>query len=630
MAIDQPMGFRDRFSQVMAEFKQLAEANPLEWQVKLTPEGGPSPRARAAAEGIERTREDAQRAKGERAADTGLPMDKLSTSLDKLSKAIESLGGKIEKIGAGGRGGSQARKRTAEPGEPPEPEAEKEDKEKAGYVSPWLARSLMTDPGGAMKGLLQSWMTGGAGAGAKAPAHIMDFLKGSGGTFEPGKALAGEAFGTGEGAASQFMSPGAIKGTGIFAFLGSFIETTKKIMDWSKPREDDARKYIEDTRFGRGIGMDWRLGTWGGYGAMKSRKNINIEQIRDVFGTAGVGTEGFGGGEWQKAGLMQEAVSAALNAGISNQQMGALLGAGVRGGTFVMGGNKEDEKDYRKYLESIAKWTQIGAQNNISSSDSLRIMAEVSQMGQRGLNILTAENRTGMLQTAKSITEGLPREMRQTGATNIMQELTAAPKGDRQKAMFMAQFLGSNGKLTPESDKLAQRLLKDQYANIKKTYGEYSDYTIARVLADSGAGSMEARISMDAATPNVPAPLKESLIGMSPLNYANLKVAQAKPGFGERIQLGTGAGEINPSLPVGGLQEQHEIALSMLREVQERSSALTAETAETFRNMAVSVDDMKKKIINWADETKNIFFDWVIGKPGDYVERPRSTTYERK
>jgi hypothetical protein len=213
-----------------------------------------------------------------------------------------------------------------------------------------------------------------------------------------------------------------------------------------------------------------------------------------------------------------------------------------------------------------------------------------------------------------------------------MQELTASPKGDRQKAAFMAQFL-SNGKLTPQADELAKKLLKGQYTNIKNTYGEYADYTIAQVLAESGAGSMEARLSLDTGMikGGVGAPFRQTFIGMSPLNYANLAEAQRQPGFGERIQLGTGAGVINPKLPLDKETAQYEITLSMLREIQQRDSALTAETAATFRNMAVSLDDMKKRLGNWADETKNIFFDWLRGDrphpPEKLQTRPSSTTY---
>jgi hypothetical protein len=621
-ALDQSMGFRDRFTQAMAELKNLLEANPLEWMVHLTPAegGGPSARARAAAEGIERTREDAKRAEG--GDSSGIPIDKLTTSLDKLSKAMEALTAKIDKGGAAGGGGGRRKGGGGAAGEPPDPPSQGSPEEagegKPGYVSPWLARSLATNPTGAIQNLFQSWMTGGSGTGAKAPASVLDFMKGSGGTFEPGKALAGN-IGGGEGtAASQFMSPSMMTGGAITVLIGSFIKTLSMMQAAAEHKIEDDVSFVKDVRFGRGIGMDWREGTRGTNWA-QSRKDINIRQMRDVFETANVGTAGFGGSEWNKAGLMQEAVNTALNSGISNQQMGSLIGAGVRGGTFVMGGGKEDEKDFRKYLESINKWTELTYKNGISSTDSLRIMAEVSQMGQRGLNILSAENRTGILQHQNQIIQGLPRELQQSGGVGIMQELTAAPKGDRQKAQFMSQFLGANGKLNPKADELAKHLLKGQYDNIKKTYGEYADYTIAQILAESGSGSMEARLSMDTNMKEggVGAPLRQMFTGMSPLNYANLQGAMGPKGLTDRVQLGTGVSPLEANIGKDKVTGEMILQGIKFQEVEKVLSGMSTETAINLKKMSLDTENMSKHVIKAVDDMKNNFFHqegWALPK----------------
>ena len=612
MAVDQPLGYKDRIMTAMAELRQFFEANPLEWMVKLNP-SQMSAKAQGVQDGMDRTREDAREAKkeeegGAEGSAAGLPVDRLTDSINKLVKTLESLPGKIGK--GKGEGGSAADGVTPKVPLPRQKKTPEDEEEEAGYVNPYIVRGLMSNPLGTLKSAATSWFTGGSGAGIKAPGGIMDMLKGESGEFKPGKALGGEMFATGPGAASEYISGTGMVGAGIAVALGALVATMKMQMDAANDRVKDARNIMEDRRFGTGMGTDWRGATWG-TNEWQSRRDINLTQTRAFLGAAGVGLKNFGGaeGEWNKATLGQLGVNAAINAGISNEQMGSLVGAGVRGGTFTMGGSAKEQDDYKKYLSTIANWTEISAKHGISSADSLRTMAEVSQTAQRGANILTAENRIATLSYQERITRALPPELQQQGG-KIAAGLMAGPTSDIQRVQFMNQFMNREGQLTPEAEKLAGDVFGEkQLGNLKEAYGGFAPTIISRRLAESGRGSMESKIKLarQYKAMGLPNAMIADQLGMDKLDFANLLPSLNLPDFAAPVKDITQRDQTE--VRARG-NEAMEMELSKLGEVQKRLSGLTVESAEALRDFSDALGLWTKSVINAGDK-----FRMGIGAP---------------
>jgi hypothetical protein len=514
-----------------------------------------------------------------------------------LTKAMESLAakfarGKKDDDGGGGAADGVTPK-VSLPGEKRRKRGEED--EGPDYLNPYIVQSLMRNPVGALQSLGTGWMAGGSGAGMKAPGGLMDMLKGSGGTFEPGKALMGNIGESGPGAASTYASTGSMAAAGIAVVVGSILSVMKMQEASANDRIKDSQAYVQDLRFGRGMGMDWRLGTWGTDEWM-SRRDINQKQVQSIFGSAGVGLKNFGGaaGEWNKATLGQEAVDAALNAGISNEKMGAMIGMGVRMGTFSMGGSKEEIEDYRKYLRSIENWVRISAEHGISSDDSLKNLAQASQYVQRGSSVLTDPNRLAGASYLANITDMLPKELKQQGGVEAMQALTAGPGSDIQKVQFMNEFLTPDG--TIKDMKLAEDILgPGTVQNMLNKYGKFGHTLLARKMAENGRGALEARRSITATMrkQGFDEFHIQNQIGVDEGVFANVDIGSAEFERQKRDLTGKTVGLMG--------QDKNEQDLTKYAERTERLSGVLVTSADAVKAFGNTMTRANREVVQFLD-----------------------------
>jgi hypothetical protein len=268
-------------------------------------------------------------------------------------------------------------------------------------------------------------------------------------------------------------------------------------------------------------------------------------------------------------------------------------------------------------------WTEISAKHNISSADALKMMAEISQLGQRGAGLLSEENRAVLLSQQEKITRNLPKELQQTGGAEIMRSLSASPASDQQKAMFMNQWLTPEGGLNDEGRKLATRIFKPaQLARLEEEYGPQSGLIISKLMAESGAGAGAARVGLSSR-------LEAAGVPKAFIPY-NLHMNEREYALGAPAWRGKGWEDIMPSLlkadedklkpKVKGPEEAGEIELAKYQEVVTRLSGLTQQTANALQDLNKAYEKAKREFVNTADKTRNEILN--MNKPVDPALTP--------
>src|SRR5574340_795882 len=494
MAVSQPLNLGDRLREALAEARGVLENYQLQGKITLIPEvasGGPTGLS-GVESSMDRTAKDAREAaeKGVGGPSEGSgplnPTDRLVDAMTKLVKAIEASGGAL------GRGRGRRTSAAGAGGSPLDDEEERGP----GYVNPYLLQGLIQNPIGTTQNSLMSMLMGGAGAGVKAPGWMMNMLAGSGGTFAPGAALASETGLLGSGAAGSFASGAAIGAAKVAVPVAAFAGTMMLQVGAAKDRLQDATDWTEDRRMSQGSGFNWRAGAWDG--AFTTRQGIWQKDVRDIVGSSGVG---FGGlrqqvGDRGVVDALNEGAEASLRMGISSSQMGSLLGAGVRSGTFSLQGG-DPLGQMNRYLGLIEAWTSKTAAFGFSSNESLQKLAEISQKGMQGTNILTQGAQTSLLSMDERIRSRLPPELQRAGGDATSPALGADAAGDTQRVLMMNQFLGSDGQLNAEGEATALKAFgPHQLAVMKRQWGRMSGTAIAHQLTLTPLGRTRSRVGL--------------------------------------------------------------------------------------------------------------------------------------
>lgn len=539
------------------------------------------------------------------------PNDRLVETMERL---IKVFGGASEDIGRGGR------RRRRKAGDDAEGGSEDDLPGGPGYVNPYILQGLIQNPVGTTKNSLMSMLMGGAGAGIKSPGWLMSMLAGTGGTFAPGAALAAETGWLTAGASGQFMNP-ALIGAAKFAVPAAAFGGAMLLQhSAAKDRLQDATDFTEDMRWGRGVGMDWRAGVWGN--KWQSNSNFYQKDMREIASSMGVGLNGLGGfsaqfglGDQAKANALNEAAATALNIGVAPGQIGAVLGASVRSGTMSL---QNGSGEMTMLLGRIEGWTRETARHGFSSSESLHRMAEISQRGTMGANILTKEAQGTLLSFDQRVRDTLPEALRRGGADAASAGLGADATGDTQRVLMMNQWLGADGDLNEEGQRVASEVLgPDQVAIMRRRYGRMAGTAIAAQLTRTDLGRKRARVGLyqGMAARGWGGPEAMMALGSGDLLQDALSADVALSGVdlfkGVKDLDRAGFGQVRTS----SLEEVEETELARLGQVVERLSGLTAETARVMIELGQAATMAKRGLVDLADTARQGAFN-VPGAPG--------------
>lgn len=603
MGVSQPLNLGDRLREALAEFQSILSQAQLTANVKLVPETS-SPGGMAGVEAsMDRTEREAREATERSIVSTTSvvgplsPSDKLAESMERLIKVFEEAEGSL-----GGRGG---RRRRRAAGEIPDGGGEGPDEDRPGYVNPYLLQGLLQNPLGTTKNSLMSMLMGGAGAGVKAPGWLMSAMSGTEG-FAPGLALGSETGLASAGAAGSYASAGMIGAAKVAVPVAAFAGMMMWQNSIAKDRMHDAQAAIADTTFGRGFGLqDWREGTWGG-NHWQSRRDIYTQGVQEVAQGANVGLNGLRSrvGGWDVATLLNEAVSSGMQIGASSSQMGSLLGAGVRSGTLSLNG-PDGRDQVTRYLGLIEGWTRKGAEQGLSTAESLQRMTELSHWGMQGTNVLTRDAQLSLLSMEDRIRSSLPDELKRGGTRTAMESLGADAQGDTQRVLMMNQFMDSSGNLNAEGLRVANETFSPtQVKTMQRRWGKMAGTQIAYALSQNprARGIARTHLYRSAGAAGISPEASMLLFGSgNPLGDA----MAADAALGEQDILKPEGSMVNRTGfiagSVGNIEEEN---LNRLAGVMERLSGTTADSALAMTNLALSTKQATREVTNFADSLR--------------------------
>jgi hypothetical protein len=605
LGVSQPLGINDKLREALREAQQILDEAKLTGKIVLTPTTGDGPGSVSSVESsMDRTAKDARDAAeksstgdggGTTATILGSPNDKLLTALDKLIKALDGSSS------GGGRGG---RMKQSAPGEPPAGPGD----DGPGYVNPYILQGLLQNPVGTTQNSLVGMLMGGAGMGLKAPGWLGSMLGGTAG-FQPGAALASETGLFASGAAGTFASAGAIAAAKVAVPIAAFMGTMAIQNSYAKDRLQDASDYMNDRLMGQNQGFDWRAGAWNG--PMQSRMEIWQKDTRDIISSSGLGLRGMRGHAGDR-GIVDAFNGAALEAkglGISPDQMGGILGAGVRSGTISLQGN-DAASQITRYLSLIEGWTSKTASFGFSSTESLQKMAEISQKGLQGTNILSHPALVSLLSMDERARQGLSPELKRGGGNAALGALGAEAQGDTQRVLMMNQFLGADGNLSKEGLATAnEAFTPEQVEKVLRRGGKFAGTMIAEALTHTDLGKTRARAlgiqQMDKAGFGGAQAMLAWSSGHGFVDDALAYDAAMTPGFLDKnMALGKG----DPSgTQVNGIHtgDSAEDSLAKYAQVVTRLSGLTAATAETMQRLDQATTKASRELVNFADYMRN-------------------------
>jgi hypothetical protein len=601
MAVSQPLALGDKLREAIIDAQNVLNSMELKGKLKIDVVGGDG--AGGIESSMDRTEKSARDAAEKSIMGTEgtgpLGMnDKLVDALQRLLKGLETATG--QNGSSGGRrkkgGGMLPGSSEGEDGEPGGP----------GYVNPYLLQGLIQNPIGTTQNAFTSMLMGGAGAGLKAPGWLMSMLAGSGGTFQPGAALASETGLLGAGASGTFASAGMIAAAKVAVPIAAFAGTMHLQNAAAEDRMSDAKDYVEDLRYGNTMGMNWRKGAWDG--PFQSRQGIWQKDIKEIFSGMNVGVGGLTGrnGDSGAVDLMNNAANLALNIGVSPGQMGSVLGAGVRSGT--LGINGPDGKDQTlRYLALIEEWTRKGSVNGLSTAESLARMAELSQGAQRGAGLLTDANQRSILSMDARVRESMPESLKRTGTADVMNSLGGEASGETQQVMLMNEYLGSNGNLNSEGEAQAQAILgPDQVAAMKKSYGQMAGVMIAKQLIQTQGGRARARVSgirkLRGAGVSGTATASLLMGGDARADALALQEAEMNPNLlAPSVRAsGSAINEMNRD----GLEGTENIGLAQRAQVETVRSGLMAASADALIRLEQGADRAARALVSVADHAR--------------------------
>jgi hypothetical protein len=295
--------------------------------------------------------------------------------------------------------------------------------------------------------------------------------------------------------------------------------------------------------------------------------------------------------------------------GISPDQMGGIMGAGVRSGTISLQGN-DAASQITRYLSLIEGWTSKTASFGFSSTESLQKMAEISQRGMQGTNILTQPALVSLLSMDERARQGLSPELKRGGGDAAMRALGAEAQGDTQRVLMMNQFLGADGNLSKEGwDTAIEALGPQQVEKILRRGGKFGGTMVAETLTHTALGKTRARAlgyqQMDKAGFGGAQAMLAWSSGQGFGDDALAYDAAMTPGFMDKnMALGKG----DPSgTHVGGTHtgDSAEESLAKYAQVVSRVSGLTAATAETMQRLDQAATKASRELVNFADYMRN-------------------------
>lgn len=620
MGVSQPLSLDNKLMEALRDAQRILDEHTLKGKITLATEVAGGSSTSAVESSMDRTAKDAKDAAeksvlgGEGTGGAIGSSDKLVDVMQKLIKAIE--------VNASGGGGGRGRKRQAAPGEPP-PDAE-DGPGSHGYVNPYILQGLIQNPLGTTQNSIMGMLMGGAGAGLKAPPGLMKLLAGTGGHFQPGAALAAETGWASSGAAGTFANGALIGASKVAVPIAAFAGTMAWQNSAAKDRLTDAGDYMNDRAFGNNTGMNWRAGAW--EDQFQSRLGIWQKDARDVLSSSGLGVGNLSKnlGNRGVVDLLDKAAATARGVGISADQMGGLIGAGARGGTFSLQG-PDGAGQLTHYLALIENWTSKTAQFGFTSNESLQKLAEVGQKGMMGTNTLTMSAQTSLLSMDARARAGLPPELQRGGADSALGHLASDPNGETQRVLMMNQFLGADGNLNAEGEATAQKAFGAQLPIMKRQWGAAAGTMIAFQLSKTNLGKTRSRALgyQQMAGNGMGGAVAGMLLGdaSDPLGTAMGQNAAMSPDFLKDIGTlgdlaGTPTGADAKGLHRGDSWEQEAARYA---QVVTRLSGLTNQTAETFARLDAAATKLNRTIVNFADSIRNDDRSWSIPYIGPYL-----------
>lgn len=606
MALSQPLNLGDRLREALAEARSVLENYQLQGKITLVPEiagGGPGGMA-GVESSMDRTARDAKDAAqqsiggGSEASGPLNPTDRMVDAMTKLVRALEGAGGGL------GRG----RGRRTSAGQAGSSPLDDEEERGPGYVNPYLLQGLIQNPVGTTQNTLMSMLMGGAGAGVKAPGWLMNMLAGSGGTFAPGAALASETGLAASGAAGTYASAGMIGAAKVAVPVAAFAGTMMLQVGAAKDRLQDATDWTEDKRMSQGAGFNWRAGAWDNQ--FTSRQGIWQKDVRDIVGSSGIG---FGGmrqavGDRGVVDSLNEGAETALRMGISSSQMGSVIGAGVRSGSVSLQGG-DAVSQMNRYLGLIETWTSKTAAFGFSSNESLQKLAEISQKGMAGTNVLTRDAQVSLLSMDERIRGRLSPELQRAGGDATSAALGADAAGDTQRVLMMNQFLGADGELNAEGEATALKAFgPQQLATMKRQWGKMAGTAIAHQLSQTDLGRKRARVGlyrgMNAAGAGGPQAMLALNSQSSFLDAAMAADASSDASIlNDDATMRSGLG-LRRDVVGGGVDANMEQELAQLGQVVQRLSGLTSDTALSMTKLGIASTQLTREFVSLLDSVR--------------------------
>jgi len=600
--VSQPLNLGDKLREALQDAQRVMDEYHLNAKIKVTTEG-PAGGVGAAESGMDRTERDA-REQAEKTGGAGggvgsgplNPTDRLADSLERLIKVMSGFGDSL------GKGGGR-RYRAGAPGATPlddEPEAGG-----PGYVNPYLVQGLISNPLGTTQNTMMSMLMGGAGAGVKAPGWLLKMLSGTE-SFSPGAALASETGLLSSGAAGSFASAGLIGAAKIAVPVAAFGGMMAYQNSVAKDRMQDAQAYMADQSFGRGLGVNWREGMWGT--AHMSREDVYAQGVQEVAGGMGVGLQGLtrsAGGTWGMMGELNKAVNLGLQVGASSGQMGSVIGASVRSGSVALGG-ADANGQFLHLLSLIEQWTKKGADNGLSTSESMQRMAEISQLAMQGTNIVTPEATRSLLSAEARMMSGLPDELKRGGSRAIGDALAAAPSGETQRVMLMNTYLDQSGDLSAEGRAAAVAAFGEhQVSTTESQMGRAAGTILAEKLTHNRLGVSRARASLMRGS-GASGMVKSMAFGSGDMmmDAQTMAMLDKNP---DLFKIDTDLNQREPTGPGAGggsVDGMQEATLARLAQRMERLSGTTADSAEAMVKAAAGATELARATVEAADRIR--------------------------
>jgi hypothetical protein len=626
LGVSQPLGINDKLREALREAQQILDEAKLTGKIVLTPTTGDGPGSVSSVESsMDRTAKDAKEAAeksisggGDSASASvlGGPNDKLLTALDKLIKALE---------GSSSGGGRGSRKRQAAPGEPP-PDAE-DGPGSPGYVNPYILQGLIQNPVGTTQNSIIGMLMGGAGMGIKAPSWLGSVLGGTSG-FQPGAALASETGLFAAGEAGTFASAGLIAATKVAIPVATFAKTMAIQNTHAKDRLQDATDYIQDKRWGAGIGMDWRGGAW--ENKWNSRPDIWQKDVREVMDASGLGFQGMRShlGDKGIVSTVNSAVESGISMGISSSQVGGLLGAGVRSGTFSIQG-KDATEQMTSYLARIEGWTAKTAAFGFSSNEALQKLSEISQRGMQGTHILTTGARDSLLSMDYRVRDRLPATLQHSVGDATMAALNAAPHGETQTALMMNQYLGADGNLNAEGEATALKAFGPELlGKMKAQWGSMAGTAIANQLTKTSLGVSRARVMLYQGMKRSGASGAQAMLALNGGDFLDAALASDASEDPRMLREARLEGRSAIASERGGTDYHMEAELAQFGQVVKRVSAMTSDTAIFFQKAGLAAHSATKELLEFADNLRQLKQEawsnpvmWLLNPAGALASR---------